>query len=75
MTKTMQTLRFRTNINCAGCVAAVQSRLDRTAGVGRWQVDTAARDKILTVQSADVTTEAIMATIQEAGFVIENLNA
>ncbi|WP_240432930.1 heavy-metal-associated domain-containing protein [Taibaiella koreensis] len=63
-------LQFRTNINCGGCVAQVKPALDALAGVSSWQVDTTAKDKILSV-SGVATVKEIMDTIRKSGFKIE----
>lgn len=65
--------QFKTNINCGGCIASVKPHLDSAAGICRWEVDTANKDKVLTVQSAGITEEQVIATVQKAGFKIESL--
>jgi len=45
----MITLKFKTNINCGGCIKAVTPHLDKAEGVKSWSVDTVNPDKILTV--------------------------
>jgi copper chaperone len=47
----METLKFKTNIKCGGCIATVTPALDTLEGVAKWEVDTANPDKILTVES------------------------
>ncbi|MGQ3012074.1 MAG: heavy-metal-associated domain-containing protein [Flavobacteriales bacterium] len=64
-------LQFKTNINCEGCIAKVSPALDAAAGAGNWSVDTAARDKVLTVQGSDAA--GITEAVQSAGFRIEKL--
>lgn len=36
----METLQFKTNINCSGCVAKVTPELNETEGIWHWNVDT-----------------------------------
>ncbi|KAA9332375.1 heavy-metal-associated domain-containing protein [Hymenobacter busanensis] len=67
----MQTLRFKTNINCGGCIKAVTPALNNVAGLDNWQVDTASADKILTVTSDDLTAQEIIAAVEDAGFSIK----
>lgn len=64
-------LQFKTNINCSGCVASVKEPLDTAAGIQEWEVDTANKDKVLTVVSSGISTEQVVDTIQKAGFKIE----
>jgi copper chaperone len=46
----METLKFKTNIKCGGCIAAVTPTLNALEGIAKWEVDTASPDKILTVE-------------------------
>ena len=66
-------IQFKTNINCGGCVASVKPHLDKAVGPGQWQVDTANKDKILTVTSEEVTENEVIETVRKAGFKIEVL--
>jgi copper chaperone len=66
-------LQFKTNINCDGCVAKVTPFLNETKGINHWEVDTANKDKILTVQTDGITKEDVIQKVQEAGFKIESL--
>ena len=67
-------LKFRTNINCSGCVATVKPHLDKTKGVSYWYVDTADKNKILTVHSKDITKDQVIEAVTKAGFRIEFVN-
>lgn len=69
-----QDLQFKTNINCSGCVASVKPHLDNVEGIGNWEVDTANKDKILTIKSNGITEHEVIATIKKAGFTIEPIN-
>lgn len=69
-----QQFLFKTNINCRGCVASVKPHLDKAQGIVRWEVDTTGKDKILTVEAAGLTREAVMEIVQNAGFKIEIQN-
>ena len=33
-------LKFKTNINCGGCVAQATPFLDEACGIGNWEVNT-----------------------------------
>ena len=67
----MQTLKFKTNINCGGCIKAVTPTLNQEAGAGNWQVDTASPDKILTVSSDQLTAGQVVQAVEQAGFRIQ----
>ena len=69
-----QNLQFKTNINCGGCVASVKPHLDSADGICHWEVDTASKEKVLTVKSTGITEQAVIETIQKAGFKIEPSN-
>jgi copper chaperone CopZ len=64
---TTTTRRFKTNLRCGGCVAAVKPHLDSEPGVARWEVDLASSDKVLTV-NADAPAEAVRAAVAKGGF-------
>lgn len=64
-------LKFKTNINCGSCVASVKPHLDNAAGVSEWSVDTANKDKILTVKTDGLNEEQVVDIIKKAGFKAE----
>jgi copper chaperone len=64
----METLKFKTNINCSGCVAKVTSKLNEEGSIKNWNVDTDNPNKILTVEAEGLTVEEIISTIEKAGF-------
>lgn len=68
-----KTLKFKTNINCSGCVEKVTPILNDADGICHWDVDTTNRDKILSVHSEGITEEDVIQKVQEAGFKIEIL--
>lgn len=67
----MKELKFKTNIDCQGCVNAVTPFLNKTPGIKKWSVDTSNPDKILTVESSGATEEEIIASVKKSGFTIE----
>ena len=69
----MSTLRFKTTINCGGCIKAVTPALNQEVGANNWQVDTANPDKILTVNTAAATPAQVMKAVEAAGFEIQPL--
>lgn len=64
-------LRFTTNINCSGCVAAVKPFLDKAEGILQWEVDTSHKNKILTVRSSGMQHSDVIEAVRKAGFTIE----
>lgn len=69
-----KTFKFKTNINCSGCVAQVTPFLNTADGICHWGVDTAHKDKILSVHSEGISESEVIQKVQEAGFKIESLN-
>lgn len=69
----METIQFKTNIKCGGCIAAVTPFLNRIAGEGNWQVDTTLPDKILTISNAQASSEQIRQAVQDAGYKAERV--
>ena len=69
----MKSLKFKTSINCGGCVATVTHFLDRTKGILKWSVDTADPQKILTVIVDELDEKTIIDLLREAGYRAESL--
>ncbi|MDX5347844.1 MAG: heavy-metal-associated domain-containing protein [Hymenobacteraceae bacterium] len=67
----MKTLKFKTNINCGGCVSSVTPFLNNDKNISHWEVDTNNPEKILTVQGENVTADEVKALVNEAGFKAE----
>jgi len=66
-------LKFKTTLNCGGCVSKVQADLDNAEGICHWNVDTDNADKILTVSSKGITEDEVVAIIKSKGFKAEPL--
>lgn len=64
----MKTLKFKTNINCGGCVKAVSGFLNNEDGIASWNVDTNNPDKVLTVQTEVLDSEQVAEIVKNAGF-------
>jgi copper chaperone len=64
-------LKFKTNINCSGCVAQATPFLNETCGVGNWEVDTNDPGKVLTVRSGDISSKEVQEAVEKAGFRVE----
>ena len=70
----METLKFKTNIKCGGCIAAVTPHLNSLSDVEKWEVDTQNPDKVLTIQGKDgLSVESIVDTLERAGYKAEKL--
>ena len=65
----METLKFKTNINCGGCVATVTPTLNGLKNIQHWEVDTANPDKILTVKADDnLKATEVIDTLKQKGY-------
>lgn len=69
----MKTLKFKTNINCSGCIAKVTNTLNNTAGEENWDVDIHVPEKTLTVKTGHLEAEEIEAALKGTGFKIEEV--
>ena len=67
----MKTLKFKTNVNCGGCVATVTPHLNQIKGIGKWNVDTANPQKILTVEDSELGPDVIIEKLKSAGYKAE----
>lgn len=63
-------MKFKTNINCGGCVASVTPHLNKIEGIS-WKVDTDNPDKILTVETDSASEQEIIDAVKKAGFEID----
>lgn len=64
----METRRFKTNINCTGCLSKVTPVLNEEGSIHQWDVDLEHEDRILTVKSSDLSAEEVEKTVSKAGF-------
>lgn len=69
----MKTLKFKTNIKCAGCLAKVSPNLNEMAGEDNWEVDINTPEKILTVAADGMDESAIISAVKAAGFEAEKV--
>jgi copper chaperone len=67
----MDTLKFKTNVNCGGCIATITPHMEQVKGIEKWSVDTANPQKILTIEASDLQPEVIVETLKKAGYKAE----
>ena len=67
----MNTLKFKTNVKCGGCIATVTPHLNQVKGIVSWNVDTNNPDKILSVETENVTPDEITTILNGAGYQAE----
>ena len=68
----METLKFKTNIKCGGCVAGVTPFLNGDENVENWTVDLESADRVLKVETTH-SPEEISELIKKAGYVAEEI--
>lgn len=69
----METLKFKTNIKCSGCIATVTPHLNETIGEGNWQVDLNNPSKVLTI-GVEASEEKVKEAVEKAGYKAERLD-
>ena len=70
----MNTLKFKTNIKCSGCVATTTPYLDKAAGEKNWEVNTTDPNKVLTVSNPEeIDEKKIITAVEAAGFKAERI--
>ncbi|KQS24754.1 heavy-metal-associated domain-containing protein [Dyadobacter sp. Leaf189] len=68
----METIKFKTNIKCGGCVATVTPFLNADKEVANWAVDLEDPQRILKVETSH-SAEEIEELIKNAGYVAEEI--
>lgn len=69
----MSTLRFKTNLQCGGCVRTVTPFLNEAVGEGLWAVDVSTEQKVLEVKDNQVDASVVLNAVAEAGFEAEEI--
>ena len=64
----MKTLKFKTNINCGGCIAKVTPSLNNAEGITKWEVDTTNPQKVLSVETSNLSEDDVIAILKKAGY-------
>ncbi len=67
----MKKYKFKTNINCGGCVATVTPHLNANKDIKEWKVDTNDPGKILTVETDTLKENEVRDIVQKAGYKAE----
>ena len=63
----METLKFKTNIKCDGCIATITPFLTPENGIEKWAVDLQSPDRILTVET-DHSAGEVAELLEKAGY-------
>lgn len=65
----MKVLKFKTNIQCANCLAKVTPKLNEQSDIQSWSVDLQDPERTLTVETENLNEEDIFKTVLKAGFI------
>ena len=66
--------KYKTNINCGGCVGSITPHLNAINEIKSWEVDTENPQKILTVETDNLSDEAVREIVIKAGYKAEKLS-
>lgn len=69
----MDTIKFKTTINCGTCVAKVTPVLNEQENVNSWSVDTDNPDKILTVEGNHIDEADLVKSLSKIGYKAEKI--
>ena len=70
----MSEARFKTTIQCSGCLSKVTLKLNEILEEQSWSVDLESDDRILTVNDDNVSVDAVVSAVKSVGFEIEELS-
>jgi len=70
----MSEARFKTTIQCNGCLSKVTPKLNEILKEQSWSVDLESDDRILTVNNDNVSVDAVVSAVKSVGFEIEELS-
>ncbi|WP_293297244.1 heavy-metal-associated domain-containing protein [Pedobacter sp. UBA4863] len=69
----MDTLKFKTTINCSSCVAKVTPVLNNQENIEKWSVDTENTDKVLTVTGEHIDEADLVKSLAKIGYKAEKI--
>lgn len=67
----METITFKTNMKCSGCIEKVSPALNELLGKDHWKIDLQNPGKTLTVTGEDMVTKKVQSVVEKAGFKVE----
>jgi copper chaperone len=70
----MKSYKFKTNINCGGCISSVTPFLNELTDA-EWTVDTDDKRKVLEVKTDSLTEKEIIDKVHEAGYEAQPLKS
>jgi copper chaperone len=70
----MKKYQFKTNIQCEGCIEKVTPYLNANNEIRSWSVDIQNPNKILTIETDNLTNEMIKEIVKKAGYDVKEIN-
>ena len=70
----MSEAKFKTTIQCNGCLSKVTPKLNEILKEQSWSVDLESDDRILTVNDDNVSVDEVVSAVKSVGFEIEELS-
>ncbi len=67
----MSEAKFKTTIQCNGCLSKVTPKLNEILEKQSWSVDLESDDRILTVNDDNVSLDVVVSAVKSVGFEIE----
>jgi copper chaperone CopZ len=69
----MEVLVFKTNLRFKKQITAVTQHINNLQGITRWNIDLDDKDKVLRIESNELSPRSVEATLQQAGYFCEEL--
>ncbi len=69
----METIQFKTNLKCSGCVSKITSVLNSMETIEKWSVDLESPDKVLEIEAEEDISDEVIESIKKAGYDISQL--
>lgn len=69
----MEKLKFKSNINCTGCLSKVKPVLDNEEKIETWEVDLQSNDRTLIVKTGKMSAEEIKQAVAKVGFELKEI--
>ena len=69
----METIRFKTNLKCGGCIKAINTGLESLNIIDTWNVDLDNPDRVLEIKAPEDVSEQVIESVKKAGYQISRL--
>ena len=69
----METIRFKTNLKCGGCIKAITPGLESLNIIDTWSVDLENPDRVLEIKVPVDVSEQVIESVKKAGYQISRL--